>query len=241
MNILAAVFLAVSPVNISAQTAAPDSFVTIAWDHNTEDDLSHYTVYIGESPNTNFTGKTTVPAGTNFKTWRHLNLGKEYFFAVTATDFSGNESSHSDTVYAIPGGTQPESTWLLPVKDFEFSGFNIDYGDTLALSFNQINQLTDSSIVSHDKIEHSLHVYMGNVLIGIYPITDSPFISLQLPTITDQAEFSFIIFGNYNDGTVLIPSKESNVVTITVINGGDGQGEQRSIRNHTYEIIIGIK
>ncbi|MFQ5650481.1 MAG: Ig-like domain-containing protein [bacterium] len=76
--------------------------VTVSWDANTESDLAGYNIYIGESSG-NYTGVVDVGNVTEF-TWNNLQDGKTYFFAVTAYDFSGNESDFSAEVSVTLSG-----------------------------------------------------------------------------------------------------------------------------------------
>ena len=75
--------------------------VTVSWDANSESDLSGYNIYIGEAAGV-YTGTVDVGSATEF-TWNRLQDGKTYYFAVTAYDFSGNESDFSAEVSATPG------------------------------------------------------------------------------------------------------------------------------------------
>lgn len=80
----------------------------LSWDPNTESDLSGYKVYYGTTSksydNVKDVGKVTSYQIKNLKT------GIRYFFAVTAYDFSGNESSFSDEVNAILEKTSDDDT-----------------------------------------------------------------------------------------------------------------------------------
>lgn len=90
--------------------------VLISWDANTEGDLAGYKVYLGKSSrNYSVNLKLVIAEQANpdsFKNkprfvWKDLNVGETYFFAVTAFDFSGNESAFSDEVSAIVRDTIP--------------------------------------------------------------------------------------------------------------------------------------
>nr|NIO21048.1 hypothetical protein [Candidatus Aenigmarchaeota archaeon] len=85
--------LALLPVRLPAST------LTLAWDPNTESDLSGYRVYYGiRSSDYDFvidTGNVTQYAVTG------LEPETRYYFALTAYDTSGNESAFSGEVSAI--------------------------------------------------------------------------------------------------------------------------------------------
>ncbi len=82
-------------------TAAAGS-VVLAWDANTEPDVSGYKLYYGTA-----TGTYGTPTDVgNVLTYTVLNLtdGQTYYFAVTAYDTFGNESGYSnEVVYTVPG------------------------------------------------------------------------------------------------------------------------------------------
>jgi hypothetical protein len=77
--------------------------VRISWNPNTESDLEGYQVYSGTAPGTyshviNVGRTTTIDVSG-------LEAGPTYYFAVTAYDYSGNESPYSaEQSVSIPGG-----------------------------------------------------------------------------------------------------------------------------------------
>ena len=70
--------------------------VTLAWDPNTEPDLAGYWVYYGTSSGI-YPLSIDVDNLTTY-TVSDLEEGQTYYFAVTAYDFSGNESDFSNEV-----------------------------------------------------------------------------------------------------------------------------------------------
>ncbi len=70
--------------------------LTVIWEANSEADLAGYNIYVGESTRA-YSDVVNVGPATQF-TWRNLAAGKTYYFAVTAYDFSGNESNFSAEV-----------------------------------------------------------------------------------------------------------------------------------------------
>ena len=71
---------------------------TVTWNANTEADLAGYRVYVGTTSGTyNFAGPFEITNGTSF-TVPNLPVGTTYFFAVTAFDKAGNESTKSGEV-----------------------------------------------------------------------------------------------------------------------------------------------
>jgi hypothetical protein len=86
---VAALFLVLLPTSLLSQ-------ITVKWDSNSETDLAGYILYIGEQAG-NYTGFVDVGRSTE-KTWNSLEQGKTYYFAVTAYDYSGNESGYSEEI-----------------------------------------------------------------------------------------------------------------------------------------------
>ncbi|HFE38845.1 MAG TPA: fibronectin type III domain-containing protein [Gammaproteobacteria bacterium] len=90
------------PLALFAQNSA-----TILWKPNTETDLSGYRVFYGKAPrqyNFFFSTAETMYTVNNLKPGR-------YYFAVTALDFSGNESPFSEEVSVE--FSAPQDTTLL--------------------------------------------------------------------------------------------------------------------------------
>jgi predicted RNA-binding protein with TRAM domain len=84
----------------------------IQWNQNSDPTVAGYNLYYGGASRA-YTNMTTV-GNTNTTTVGGLLEGKTYFFAVTAYDGDGFESTFSDeTIYVVPGflvltpGTNP--------------------------------------------------------------------------------------------------------------------------------------
>jgi hypothetical protein len=78
-----------------------DERVDISWIHNRESDLAGYNIYYSRS----YDGKYTLigSSSSNYFVDYDVYNGEIYYYAVTAYDFSGNESELSrDFVYAAP-------------------------------------------------------------------------------------------------------------------------------------------
>jgi uncharacterized protein YxeA len=79
---------------------AGDSKTEISWDRNRESDVSGYNIYYSDS----YDGKYELigSSETNYYVDRDAVNGEKYFYAVTAYDFSGNESELSyDYAYGV--------------------------------------------------------------------------------------------------------------------------------------------
>ncbi len=70
--------------------------VTVSWEANSETDLAGYTIYYGTSSR-DYAHKVVVGNQTSYRV-TGLKAGTRYYFAVTAFDFSGNESAFSEEV-----------------------------------------------------------------------------------------------------------------------------------------------
>jgi len=91
---LISAFIALIITTLFSSSFASSAKVT--WDANSESDLAGYNVYVGENSG-DYTGVVDVGNIMEY-TWANLDAGKTYYFAVTAYDFSGNESGFSDEV-----------------------------------------------------------------------------------------------------------------------------------------------
>ena len=84
--------------------------VIVAWDPNSEPDLAGYRVYYGRAPRTY---NTMIDVGNNTnQIVNDLHHEMIYYFAVTAYDSSGNESSYSDEAIANIPPPQAETPQL---------------------------------------------------------------------------------------------------------------------------------
>ena len=88
-----------APANLSA--VAGDASVALDWDDNGEADLASYTVYRATASGGSY---NTVASGVLSSDYADAGLtnGTTYYYVVTATDDSGNESGYSDEQSATP-------------------------------------------------------------------------------------------------------------------------------------------
>ncbi len=91
-----------APANVSA--AFSGSAVNLDWDDNTETDLDSYRIYHSENSGSNFVLLDTLsgnpPASLYSDSIDPADLGKTYFYFITAVDAEGNESIFSNEVSA---------------------------------------------------------------------------------------------------------------------------------------------
>ncbi|OQX87002.1 hypothetical protein B6D60_04935, partial [candidate division KSB1 bacterium 4484_87] len=114
--------------------------LTVSWNANTENDLAGYKVYFGTNSR-NY--DHTVDVGTDtIYTVTDLTPGFEYFFAVTAYDTAGNESSFSEEVsyfLAIPDTIPPT-----------LISANLVTANQLRINFSEkIDQTTATNILNY--------------------------------------------------------------------------------------------
>jgi len=104
--------------------------ITLSWDLNTDSDLKGYNLYIGtqsgiyDSPNS----PTFIDKAFNSTLVTNLTEGTTYYFALTAVDYSGNESEPSDEVskdIPVPGPDTlaPTVTLTAPTHGATVAGF----------------------------------------------------------------------------------------------------------------------
>ena len=105
MHIRQAKSLLIILVLILAPAVAFSASVTLRWQANTEPDISGYNIYYGTSSR-NYGTPIPVSNATSH-TIDNLTEGRTYYFAVTATDTSGNESGYSSEVSANATSSEP--------------------------------------------------------------------------------------------------------------------------------------
>ena len=85
---------------------------TLSWNPNSESDLAGYKIYYGNASRT-YTTDIDVGNVTSYTIYELIE-GDTYFFAATAYDFSGNESSYSNEVsYVVPDIAPSPPTGLI--------------------------------------------------------------------------------------------------------------------------------
>jgi len=82
------------------------SDIRLTWNANGEPDLAGYTVHWGVTAGS-YSASAAGGSETSY-TVTGLEDGTTYFFAVSAVDFSGNESGYSSEISATPVSSTPE-------------------------------------------------------------------------------------------------------------------------------------
>jgi fibronectin type 3 domain-containing protein len=90
-----------APTGLMAFPVDGGGAVYIVWNHNTEGDLDHYTLYVGND-NVTFIWLVNLQAGINEFTHSGLINNVEYFYIIAAFDEVPNKSPMSNIASAIP-------------------------------------------------------------------------------------------------------------------------------------------
>jgi hypothetical protein len=113
----------------ASQTASHATTVALSWNPNTEPDIAGYKVYYkADSSSLPFNGIGAVEGSSPIEALKQtsvnisgLDPNKAYFFAVTAYNTSGMESSYSD-IYSIPETASPVTSLVSPLDNATVSG-----------------------------------------------------------------------------------------------------------------------
>ena len=77
-----------------------ESWVELRWNPNTEQDFDYYSIYRNTKANFELTEPFAFTTNATFVD-SSVQVGEKYYYKVTATDFSGNESEPSDEVSVL--------------------------------------------------------------------------------------------------------------------------------------------
>jgi len=134
--------------------------VTLRWDENSETDLSGYNLYYGKSSRSY---GSPVPVGkeTNY-TVDNLDENVRYYFALTATDYSGNESGLSNEINTLVPITEQLDTNLPTISITQ---------PTTGVSYNSETDTINLAGIASDEtslsgIEWSSSTGQGGVALG---------------------------------------------------------------------------
>ncbi len=123
---------------------AATNSANLQWAANSESDLAGYRVYHGVSPSV-YDGSTNVGKTTTYQ-YVNLQSNKTHYFAVTAYDTSGNESSPSSEVSKTIGETSVSSLAVSVTGSGTVSstpgGLSCSNGSSCSASFTQGSSVT---------------------------------------------------------------------------------------------------
>jgi len=123
------------PAGLATETG--DNFLELFWRENPEPDVAGYHIFVSSSYEGPFEMVGSAPSGYFFD--HGVRNGYTYYYAVTAYDFAGNESSLSrDVVYDIPRPEGYDATlydhFRIPaLAGYDFSAYSVvPYDDLYA-------------------------------------------------------------------------------------------------------------
>src|SRR5512133_750321 len=122
------VFMVLLVCFLAGQTDSFAETVALSWNANTESTLAGYKVYYADSPALPFNGTGAVEGASPINvqnlttaTLTGLDPSREHYFAVTAYDTTGVESSYS-TIVTIPEAIPPATAVTAPTNNVTVSG-----------------------------------------------------------------------------------------------------------------------
>jgi hypothetical protein len=100
-----------APTNLTATEG--DGLVSLDWDDNAEESVTGYNLYRALVPGISYIKVNSEPISLSEYTDEEVNNGTKYYYKVTATDQSKNESESSNVVTATPSA----NTSVASLKD----------------------------------------------------------------------------------------------------------------------------
>jgi rhamnogalacturonan endolyase len=197
-----------APLNVEA-LALTDS-VRIWWDANIDLDLQGYNIYRSEQPQESFEKiNNTLLTKTIFYDTNVVN-DITYYYAITAVDTAGNESSFSNIVEATPTirpdaptgisarSDQNSALILWDSQDFDYvSWINVYRSEALAGGYTLIDSLSKTSMSFFDDQLAEGRTYYYSITIvdtaGIESFLSDPVVITTGSAFTMQAEDAEII------------------------------------------------
>jgi len=133
--------------------------VSVSWNSNTEPDLAGYQVYYGTQSG-NYGVVIDVGNVTEY-TVSGLEVGKSYYFAVTAYDENWNESDYSDEViYQVADTQKPMITSVSCLQS-----------DRIRVVFNEPVEKLSAELITNYRINTGTQVIIQNAELGTDLIT----------------------------------------------------------------------
>ncbi|MCP5002954.1 MAG: hypothetical protein GY941_03250 [Planctomycetes bacterium] len=167
---------------------------TLVWDPNTEGNLAGYNVHYGMSSR-NYDSHEDVGNQTSYALTGFLD-GSTYYFAVTAYDFSGNESAYSNEVIIISTVVNHSPVALVDVYSVEEEG---------TLTVDAPGVLVNDSDVDNDALTAILVANTSNGTLELK--VDGSFTYNPISEFTGTDSFTYIA----SDGTA-----DSNMTTVSI-------------------------
>jgi hypothetical protein len=142
---------------LRAQTAAD---VVLAWDPSTATDVTGYNVYYGGVSHT-YTNSVSVGNVTN-TTLSRLVVGATYYFAVSALDSQGLESSLSNEISFTPSSnTNPPSISAIPSQTISINTVCGPLAFTIGTQSGSVANVTISANSSNPTLVPNANIALG--------------------------------------------------------------------------------
>ncbi|MCK5739649.1 fibronectin type III domain-containing protein, partial [bacterium] len=125
---------------------ANDDSLRVAWNANVEPDLKGYKIHYGPGSR-NYTDIVDVGTETAY-TVRELGYDKEWFFAVSAYDYSGNQSGFSDEISRIILAPDFSAPTIVAVNVISLTEIQVEFSEKVsaATAGNRNNYSINSGI-----------------------------------------------------------------------------------------------
>ncbi len=136
------------PTGLAA--TAGDGSVDLNWADNSESDLDGYTVYratVGGGPYTALNGTL---ASASAYTDATVNNGTTYYYVVTASDQSANESGYSGEDSALPAGQSGGGDATVWINEFHYDNDGSDSNESFEIAGTAGTGLSGWSVVGYN-------------------------------------------------------------------------------------------
>ncbi|MFH1843323.1 MAG: endonuclease [bacterium] len=142
-----------APTGLAA--VAGDGVVNLDWDDNVEADLDGYTVYRATSSGGPYNALNGALVGSSDYTDNTVTNGTTYYYVVTASDLTGNESDQSGEVSATPQGGQPPATvWI---NEFHYDNDGSDKNEFVEVAGPAGTSLAGWSVLGYNGADGSIY------------------------------------------------------------------------------------
>jgi len=128
---------------------AGDGGVNLDWADNTEGDLAGYTVYRATTPSGPYSTASAGLVGFSQFSDNGLTNGTTYYYVVTASDLSGNESAVSAEADATPAAGAGGGGTVVWINEVHYDNVGTDAGEFFEIAGPAGTDLTGWSVVGY--------------------------------------------------------------------------------------------
>ncbi len=130
---------------------AGDGSIDLNWNDNGESDLAGYTVFRATASGGAYTAVNGILLGVSQYTDSGLGNGTTYYYVVTATDASGNESASSAETSATPAGSGGgDGGTVVWINEFHYDNNSTDTGEMVEVAGTAGTNLSGWSLVAYN-------------------------------------------------------------------------------------------